>query len=137
MSEASSEANQNHYLKSYKLLLLYDCLDKIRLMNAILVENLRKCFLTPLPSEGAFLQRMKNTLRPRYQTITAVNDISFQVKAGERVAFIGPNGAGKSTTIKILTGIMQPTSGPFRYREDRDGQKTFNKVEQCLSNVLN
>ncbi|HQY22379.1 MAG TPA: ATP-binding cassette domain-containing protein [Gammaproteobacteria bacterium] len=54
---------------------------------------------------------MKNTLRPRYQTIMAVNDISFQVKAGERVAFIGPNGAGKSTTIKILTGIMQSTSG--------------------------
>ena len=80
-------------------------------MNAILVEDLRKCFLTPLPSKGSFLQKMKNTLRPRYQTITAVNDISFQVKAGERVAFIGPNGAGKSTTIKILTGIMQPTSG--------------------------
>ncbi|HXH54377.1 MAG TPA: ATP-binding cassette domain-containing protein [Gammaproteobacteria bacterium] len=50
-------------------------------------------------------------LRPRYQEITAVNNISFQVQAGERVAFIGPNGAGKSTTIKILTGIMQPTSG--------------------------
>ncbi len=92
-------------------MLLYDRLDKIRPMNAILVENLRKCFLTPLPSEGSFLQRMKNTVRPRYQTITAVNDISFQVKPGERVAFIGPNGAGKSTTIKILTGIMQLTSG--------------------------
>jgi ABC-2 type transport system ATP-binding protein len=80
-------------------------------MNAILVENLKKCFLTPLPPKGSFVQKIKNTLSPCYQTITAVNDISFQVQAGERVAFIGPNGAGKSTTIKILTGIMQATSG--------------------------
>lgn len=80
-------------------------------MNAILIENLKKCFLTPIPIQGSFLQRIKKTLCPRYQTITAVNDISFQLQVGERVAFIGPNGAGKSTTIKILTGIMQPTSG--------------------------
>lgn len=80
-------------------------------MNTILVENLKKCFLTPLPPTGSFVQKLKNTLCPRYQTITAVNDISFQVQPGERVAFIGPNGAGKSTTIKILTGIMQASSG--------------------------
>ncbi len=80
-------------------------------MNTILVENLKKSFLTPLPSSGSFAHKIKNMLRPRYQTITAVNNISFQVQAGERVAFIGPNGAGKSTTIKILTGIMQATSG--------------------------
>lgn len=80
-------------------------------MNTILVENLKKCFLTPLPSSGSFAHKIKNMLRPRYQTVTAVNDISFQVQVGERVAFIGPNGAGKSTTIKILTGIMQATSG--------------------------
>ena len=41
----------------------------------------------------------------------AIREISFEVKAGERVAFIGPNGAGKSTTIKMLTGILYPTSG--------------------------
>lgn len=41
----------------------------------------------------------------------AVNDISFSINEGEIVAFIGPNGAGKSTTIKILTGILHPTSG--------------------------
>ncbi len=79
--------------------------------DVILVDKLEKCFQTPLPTEGSFLEKIKNTLYPRYQKIMAVNQISFNVKAGERVAFIGPNGAGKSTTIKILTGIMQPTQG--------------------------
>src|SRR4051794_15586456 len=43
--------------------------------------------------------------------VEAVRDISFTVETGERVAYIGPNGAGKSTSIKILTGILHPTSG--------------------------
>ena len=45
------------------------------------------------------------------RTTTAVDDISFEVAAGERLAYIGPNGAGKSTSIKILTGILHPTRG--------------------------
>jgi len=83
-------------------------------MHVIEVENLKKNFLTPIPAKGSIQQRLKNYLFPRYQTIPAVNDISFSVSAGERVAFIGPNGAGKSTTLKILTGIMQPSSGQIR-----------------------
>ncbi len=43
--------------------------------------------------------------------IIAVSNVSFSIKAGERIAFIGPNGAGKSTTIKMLTGILFPTAG--------------------------
>src|SRR3954466_8062673 len=43
--------------------------------------------------------------------VEAVAGISFAVEAGERLAYIGPNGAGKSTSIKILTGILHPTSG--------------------------
>jgi ABC-2 type transport system ATP-binding protein len=43
--------------------------------------------------------------------VEAVRSVSFEVEAGERLAFIGPNGAGKSTSIKMLTGILQPTSG--------------------------
>ncbi|MEM9134681.1 MAG: ATP-binding cassette domain-containing protein [Actinomycetota bacterium] len=45
------------------------------------------------------------------RTIDAVADLSFEVDRGERLAFIGPNGAGKSTSIKMLTGILHPTSG--------------------------
>ena len=47
----------------------------------------------------------------RRRDVEAVRDISFAVERGERVAYIGPNGAGKSTSIKILTGILHPTSG--------------------------
>ncbi|MGA8478899.1 MAG: ATP-binding cassette domain-containing protein [Chthoniobacterales bacterium] len=50
-------------------------------------------------------------LTKRYGPITAVRDVSFEVKAGEIFAFLGPNGAGKTTTIKILTTLLKPTSG--------------------------
>lgn len=54
---------------------------------------------------------VKNLFSPEMREIIAVGGVSFSVKAGERIAFIGPNGAGKSTTIKMLTGILFPTSG--------------------------
>jgi ABC-2 type transport system ATP-binding protein len=50
-------------------------------------------------------------LRRRLSQVTAVDGITLDVPAGQSVAFIGPNGAGKSTTIKILTGILHPSSG--------------------------
>lgn len=50
----------------------------------------------------------------RGQVFTAVDGISFTIEAGERVAFIGPNGAGKSTTLKMLAGLLYPTSGSAR-----------------------
>lgn len=50
-------------------------------------------------------------LTKRFGEFTAVNDVSFAVRAGERFAFLGPNGAGKSTTIKMLTTLLSPTSG--------------------------
>lgn len=51
---------------------------------------------------------------PRYRNVNAVRDLSFEINEGETVGFIGPNGAGKSTTIKMLTGILVPTSGRVR-----------------------
>ncbi len=50
-------------------------------------------------------------LTKNYGRITAVDDISFQVQQGEIVGYLGPNGAGKSTTLKMLIGLLQPTSG--------------------------
>jgi len=50
-------------------------------------------------------------LRPRWSTLRAVADVSFDIAPGEMVGYIGANGAGKSTTIKMLTGILTPTSG--------------------------
>lgn len=77
------------------------------------VNNLTKEFKVQLRSEGRFAA-VKDFFSPQYQTKLAVNDISFQIDDGEIVAYIGPNGSGKSTTIKMLSGILTPTSGEVR-----------------------
>ena len=91
-------------------------------MAAITVEHLSKSFRVRRPPEGGPIARLS---RPRAVVeVPAVQDISFAIEPGERVAFIGPNGAGKSTTLKILTGILRPSAGhaevagfvPWRHR---------------------
>ncbi len=79
-------------------------------MSIIEVNNLCKTFKvkTKEPGLGG---SMKSIFSPTYREIEAVSNISFQVEKGEILAFIGPNGAGKSTTIKMLTGILYPSSG--------------------------
>jgi ABC-2 type transport system ATP-binding protein len=79
-------------------------------MSIIKVNNLCKTFKvkTKEPGLGG---SVKSIFAPSYREIQAVKDISFQVGKGEILAFIGPNGAGKSTTIKMMTGILYPSSG--------------------------
>lgn len=79
-------------------------------MNIIEVKNLNKQFKIKEKDKG-IKGSIKSIIKLKYRTINAVNDISFTVEKGEILAFIGPNGAGKSTTIKMLTGILYPTSG--------------------------
>jgi ABC-2 type transport system ATP-binding protein len=79
-------------------------------MNIIKVENLCKTFKVKT-KEAGLKGSVKSIFSPSYREVEAVNNISFQVEKGEILAFIGPNGAGKSTTIKMLTGILHPTSG--------------------------
>jgi ABC-2 type transport system ATP-binding protein len=79
-------------------------------MNAIVINQLSKTFRVKVKEKG-LRGSLKSILRPKYRTIQAVNDISFEVEPGEILAFIGPNGAGKSTTIKMLTGILYPDQG--------------------------
>lgn len=78
--------------------------------SIIRVENLNKTFKLIQKSPG-LKGSISSLFHPRYYEKVAVDNISFQVDQGECVAFIGPNGAGKSTTIKIMTGILHPTSG--------------------------
>lgn len=82
-------------------------------MNIIEVQGLKKNFTTKIKEEG-FKGSLKSLIKPEYREIEAVNGIDFKVEKGEILAFIGPNGAGKSTTIKMLTGILHPTSGNMK-----------------------
>ncbi len=78
--------------------------------NAIVMENLCKDFKVLNRHEG-----LKGSIRDLfsrdYKTVSAVKDVSVTVKQGEIVGYLGPNGAGKSTTIKMMTGVLEPTSG--------------------------
>lgn len=79
-------------------------------MSIIKVKDLSKSFTVKTKEEG-FGGSFKSIFTPAYKQVDAVKNISLQVEEGEVLAFIGPNGAGKSTTIKMLTGILYPTSG--------------------------
>jgi len=80
-------------------------------MNYVIqTEKLSKNFVIRQTFPGIW-GAIKGLCFSKTEEIPAIQGISFSVKAGERVAFIGPNGAGKSTTIKMLTGILHPTSG--------------------------
>jgi len=79
-------------------------------MPAIRVANLNKTFQSRRKPAG-LAASLRSLVRPEVQALTAVDGISFAMEQGEVLGFIGPNGAGKSTTIKILTGILHPTSG--------------------------
>ncbi len=76
----------------------------------ISVHELSKHFRTFRRREGMW-GGIVNLVRREYQTAKAVDQISFDIEPGEMVGYIGPNGAGKSTTIKMLTGILVPSSG--------------------------
>lgn len=82
-------------------------------MNMITARHLQKEFKTPVIREGRF-SGLRTLFSREYVSKEAVRDISFDIGPGEFVGYIGPNGAGKSTTIKMLTGILHPTSGEVK-----------------------
>jgi ABC-2 type transport system ATP-binding protein len=80
---------------------------------AIALDGLRKVFRVPERARG-LRGAVRSLVAPRTREVVAVDDVSFTIAPGERVAFIGPNGAGKSTTLKVLAGILHPTAGQVR-----------------------
>ena len=82
-------------------------------MTVIETTNLGRSFRQARRFNGP-LGSIRTLLTREYTTRHALKDISFAIEPGESVAYLGPNGAGKSTTIKILTGILVPTSGTVR-----------------------
>ena len=92
------------------------------------VKNLRKEFKKNVKEPG-LRGSIKALFRPKTERVVAVDDISFHVPEGEILGFIGPNGAGKSTVIKMLTGILTPTSGKctINGKNPRENRKTYVK----------
>ena len=79
----------------------------------ITVEKLQKHFQVGKHRRGLW-GAVRNLVASEYNTVRAVDGISFTVQAGELVGYLGPNGAGKSTTIKMLTGLLVPSGGTLR-----------------------
>ncbi|MGB9403562.1 MAG: ATP-binding cassette domain-containing protein [Candidatus Acidiferrales bacterium] len=97
------------------------------------VRELSKYFRTFHRREGIW-GGLQNLFVREYKTVAAVDRVSFTIERGEMVGYIGPNGAGKSTSIKMLTGILVPTSGEavvngfVPYRQRRQYVKTIGVV---------
>ena len=100
----------------------------------IYVENLRKEFKKTIKEPG-LKGSLKSFVKPKKEIVAAVKDISFDVNEGEILGFIGPNGAGKSTVIKMLTGILTPTSGKCTINE-KDPQKDRKKYVKEIGVVF-
>ncbi len=77
---------------------------------AVRTEDLSKSYFISI-RKGGFLGGLRTLVSQEKREIKAVTGISFDIAPGESVGYIGPNGAGKSTTVKMLTGILHPTSG--------------------------
>lgn len=80
---------------------------------AVELDELTKVFAVRERAPG-LRGAVRGLISPPTREAVAVDRISFRIEPGERVAFVGPNGAGKSTTVKVLSGILHPTSGEAR-----------------------
>jgi ABC-2 type transport system ATP-binding protein len=81
--------------------------------STVLVEGLSKTYVVP-EREAGLRAAMRSLIRRKTRSVKAVDEIRFQIQPGEVVGFLGPNGAGKTTTLKMLSGLLYPTSGEVR-----------------------
>ena len=79
-------------------------------MTSISINSLAKTYSVP-EREAGLAAALKSLVHRKTRDVTAVDEISFSVEGGEIVGFLGPNGAGKTTTLKMLSGLLYPTSG--------------------------
>ena len=82
-------------------------------MPNITAKNLTKYYKVHQKEPG-LMGSLKSLVSRKYYDVKAVDDISFEIEEGELIGFIGPNGAGKTTTLKMLSGLLYPTSGQVR-----------------------
>lgn len=99
-------------------------------MPIIDVQNLKKIYPVAIKDPG-LKGTLRHFFRRTYRNVEAVKDVSFQINAGEVVGFLGPNGAGKTTTLKMLTGLIHPSSGQVEVA----GQIPFQRATRFLRQI--
>jgi len=97
---------------------------------AIVTKALNREFKVRLKAEG-LLASVRNFFSPASKTVNAVNDLELQINRGDIVGFLGPNGAGKTTTLKMLSGLLVPTSGSIEVL----GYTPFNRDHAFLKSI--
>jgi ABC-2 type transport system ATP-binding protein len=85
-----------------------------RVVAGVVEVEERTEFLRVPEREGGMAAALRSLVKRQWREVRAVDDISFEIEAGEVVGFLGPNGAGKTTTLKMLSGLLYPTSGVGR-----------------------
>jgi ABC-2 type transport system ATP-binding protein len=96
----------------------------------IAVDELGKTFAVPVRDPG-LSAALKSLVRRKTRAVTAVAGVSFTIDRGEIVGFLGPNGAGKTTTLKMLSGLLHPTSGAARVL----GHEPFRREREYLRRI--
>ncbi|MDP8905130.1 MAG: ATP-binding cassette domain-containing protein [Chloroflexota bacterium] len=104
--------------------------------SVVHVAQLSKIFRVPI-REGGLLAAARSLVRREHRDVRAVDAISFDIAPGEVVGFLGPNGAGKTTTLKMLAGLLYPTSGEVRvlgYEPSRRESAYLRRMTMVMGN---
>ncbi|MBS3027120.1 MAG: ATP-binding cassette domain-containing protein [Dolichospermum sp. DET50] len=99
-------------------------------MSIIIAENLSKSYPVAIKDPG-LRGTINHFFHRTYRNINAVQDVTFSIEPGEIVGFLGPNGAGKTTTLKMLTGLIHPSSGTVKV----SGFVPFNRQQAFLQKI--
>jgi ABC-2 type transport system ATP-binding protein len=99
-------------------------------MSTITVDRLTKIYPVAV-KEAGFKGTVTHFFKRTYRQVKAVQDVTFQIEPGEVVGFLGANGAGKTTTLKMLTGLIHPSSGKVTVA----GQVPFERRSNFLRNI--
>ena len=95
----------------------------------ITISKLAKHYQVP-EREGGLKAAITSLFNRKYKTVKAVDGISFNIEPGEVVGFLGPNGAGKTTTLKMLSGLLHPTSGEVSVMGYEPRQRSHDYLRQ-------
>lgn len=97
--------------------------------SAISLQKLAKHYQVP-EREAGLKAAAKGLFKRQYKNVKAVDEISFEIQPGEVVGFLGPNGAGKTTTLKMLSGLLHPTSGSTSVLEFEPARRSHDFLRQ-------